>query len=74
MAHVGAFGPEHLNAKSHEESDEGQLASQIRILTLRLRVRVSRGFAVTGYRLRERLAAPVAETCDVQTLSSGGHR
>ncbi len=32
------------------------------------------GIAVTGYRLRERLAAPVAETRDVQTLSSGAHR
>ncbi|MET4312736.1 hypothetical protein ABIC01_005747 [Bradyrhizobium sp. RT4b] len=38
------------------------------------RVRVSRGFAVTGYRLRERLAAPVAEIRDVQKSSSGAHR
>lgn len=29
---------------------------------------------VTGYRLRERLAVPVAETRDVQTLSWGMHR
>ncbi len=40
----------------------------------RLRVRVLSGFAVTGCRLRERLAAPVAEIRDVKTPLSGGYR
>jgi hypothetical protein len=48
--------------------------SQVRILNEGLRVRVSRGFVVTGYRLRERLAALVPEIRDVQTSSSGAHR
>ncbi len=38
------------------------------------RVRVSAGLAVTGWRPRERLAAPVAETRDVATCSSSARR
>jgi hypothetical protein len=56
-----------------KRTEDGRLKIS-QALTWRLRVRVSRGFAVTGYRLRERLAALVAETRDVQTLSSGAHR
>jgi hypothetical protein len=76
MAHAWS-GPSalHVKTKSHESRTKGRPPRRFRILSHGgLRVRVSRGFAVTGYRLRERLAAPVAEIRDVQTISSGAHR
>jgi hypothetical protein len=50
-----------------------RLVTRRRFGSKRPRVRVLAGFAVTGLWLRERLAAPVAETRDVQTESSGAH-
>ena len=52
----------------------GRMSHAVDSSRTRLGVRVRPGFAVTGYRLRERLAAPVAEIRDVQTPSSGAHR
>ena len=70
-----ACGPSVAQRNSHEHTMEGGLRRRFRILSGRGgESECRRGFAVTGYRLRERLAAPVAETRDVQTLSSGAHR
>jgi len=43
-------------------------------LAKRPRVRVGAGFSVTGYKLRERLAVPVAETRDVKPQSLRARR
>ncbi|BAC46871.1 blr1606 [Bradyrhizobium diazoefficiens USDA 110] len=51
----------------------GRLVKWRRFRPKRLRIRVLAGFAVTGHRPRERLAAPAAEIRDAQTLSSGVH-
>src|SRR6478752_5963476 len=60
---------------SHEDTMEGGLRHRFRIISSGRRESECRpGFAMTGFRLRERLAVPVAETRDVQTLSSGAHR
>ena len=70
----GACGPA-AQLNSHEDTMQDGLRHRFRILSSRRRESECRpGFAMTGYRLRERLAAPVAEIRDVQTMSSGAHR
>lgn len=72
---IRACGRGQLRPKPHDEMDESRAASRIShsVAEWAESKSIAR-FAVTGYRLRERLAAPVAEIRNVQILSSGARR